>query len=334
MKIAELPFQERPAIEVLALDRDDEDPEYAGYGWARVPRLWLEAEDGGGRRRIDDALVLAIHAADDGEPLADDVVLAFELDGGDRAVTVLASDFLERWLPRLPREPGAVVLAMCNPHRAVLRAPAAATAPIYCALGDVRAWLDLDDLGDRIRLAAGSWRRLGDVSTELERAPAPVISDDDKLTYAGLYVLKKMDLKPKDGGITIPIVLPPDMSQLDDVLQHLGVEGYVELNQRKDRWDITKKGIAYLGRVMDEAGELIDEFDDEELEDVVAELRRRNLDPYRARFIWGWYDGEFDDLVQFQEQRGVRPIERMWSFYLMGDRFWAELARELKSDWD
>jgi len=155
MTIAELPFHERPALELLALDQDRDEPvhDYAGYGWARIDRLWL-ASDTAPPRQVDDALVLALHSADDGEVLATDIELELELP--DRPpVTVLASMFLERWLPRLPTA-SAIVLALCNPHRATLRPPGAAV-PIHYALGDVVAWLELDDRGDRIRLAADTW---------------------------------------------------------------------------------------------------------------------------------------------------------------------------------
>lgn len=159
-----------------------------------------------------------------------------------------------------------------------------------------------------------------------------VLDEDTKKTYAGLYILKKMDLKPEDGGVKFPIVLPSEIAALEDVLHHLVIEGHCVMNTKKDRYDLTKQGIAYLGRAIDEATDLMDEFDDDELPDVVAELRARNLDPLRARFIWGWYDGEFDDLVQWQEQRGLKPVERMWGFYLMGDDFWAELAKDLEGE--
>ena len=153
--IAELPFRERPEIEVLHLDEDRDVPDldYAGYGWARVDRLWLADE--AGVRSADDALVLALHSADDGEPLADDLELEFEL-GPDRSVLVLASMFLATWLPRLPRDPAAIVLAMCNPHRASIRSPAI-SAPLYYALGDVDSWLELDDGGSRVWLTAPTW---------------------------------------------------------------------------------------------------------------------------------------------------------------------------------
>lgn len=163
MKISELPFHERPAVELLALDRDA-DPDYAGYGWARIGPLFLSA--GRRPRRLDDALVIAVHASDDGPALTDDVELTFELppdgapgggpDGGK--VRVHASAFLERWLPALPRAP-VIALAMCNPRRATLRRIATAAAPVHYGIGDVRAWLDPAH-GGRIRLAADEWRTL------------------------------------------------------------------------------------------------------------------------------------------------------------------------------
>jgi hypothetical protein len=326
--IAELPFRERPVIELLALDRDEPDPEYAGYGWARVPRVWLD--DGRALRPIDDVLVVAIHADDHGDALPDDVELEFDLPDG-RTAEVLASDFLERWLPRLPSDVSAIVLAMCNPHRAMLRIPHDATVPVHHALGDVFAWIDPDH-GDRIRLAADAWRTLRPVSTALQKTgpTKPFDDDEKKQTLAGLYVLKKMDLKSDEGGMTFPVVLPSELQPLDEVLQQLAVDDYVVINHKKSRWDLTKKGIEYLGRVIDEATDLIDEFDEDELPEVVEELQRRRIDLIRARFIWGWYDGEFDDLVQWQEQRGVKPVERMWAFYLMSDEFWNELAVELE----
>jgi len=319
LKIADLPFRERPVIELLALDRDD-DPDYAGYGWAKVERVWLESPHW--RRRLDDALLIAIHAADDGAPQDRDVELDFEVDH-QLVASADASAFLAHWLPKLPAAKH-VVLVMCNPHRAQLAVPG-----VHYGAGDVRAWLDP---GDRIRLTADAWRMVRRVSTELEKRPGAAISDEDKMTYAGLYILKKLDLKPEEGGLTFPGVLPSELSPLDEVLQQLAVDEMVLLNTKKNRWDLTKKGIAYLGRVIDEATDLIDEFDEDEMEDVVEELKRRRIDPLRARFVWGWYDGEFDDLVHWQEQRGVKPVERMWAFYLMSDEFWNELADEIEGE--
>ncbi|WP_437316476.1 hypothetical protein [Sorangium sp. So ce385] len=157
----------------------------------------------------------------------------------------------------------------------------------------------------------------------------PIVSREQKLVYAGIYVLKKMDLKPADGGMEFPIVLPPELSPLEDVLQELVNADLIEVNRRKARFEVTKKGLAYLGEIIDEAEALVDEFDDESLEDAVAELRRRNVDVLRARFLWGWYDGELDDLVLFQQRRGATPVEPWWADYLMSDAFY----EALKSDY-
>lgn len=155
------------------------------------------------------------------------------------------------------------------------------------------------------------------------------MTDEQKQTYAGLWILKKLDLDPKDGGIDFPVVLPAELAPLDEVLQQLAVDDLISINAKKGRYELTKQGSAYLARTIDEATALLDEFDDAEPHEMVAELRRRNLDPMRARFLWGWYEGELDDLVAFQAERGVSPIERMWGFYLMSDEFYAELAKDL-----
>lgn len=158
------------------------------------------------------------------------------------------------------------------------------------------------------------------------------LDDESKQFYAGLYLLKKLDLKAADGGMELPVVLPSELSPLDEVLQEMAVADLVKINSKRGRWELTQAGLALLADCIDEAEALIEEFDDEELPDVLAELERRRLDVFRARFLWGWFDGEFDDLVAFQRQRGVSPVETLWAFYLTSDAFYAELARDLEGD--
>ena len=166
--IADLPFHERPVLELLhlAAHRVAPDRDYAGYGWARVPRVWLTTPMEAARP-VDDALVLALHSADDAEVLADDIELYFELDA-QVPVTVLASRFLARWLPRLPQDAAALVLVLCNPHHAILPpfpvpllplAPLPLTAvPVFYAHGDVESWLERTAAGDhRLELLAPAW---------------------------------------------------------------------------------------------------------------------------------------------------------------------------------
>ncbi|HEY5949203.1 MAG TPA: hypothetical protein VIV40_27105 [Kofleriaceae bacterium] len=163
--------------------------------------------------------------------------------------------------------------------------------------------------------------------TALERSQ-PLVGEEQKQTLVGLWLLKKLDLEPKDGGMEFPVVLPSELEPLNDYLQTLAVQGYIEINSKKERYELTKPGIAYLGEVIDEAQAMVEDLDELETEDAVAELRARKLDLIRARFLWGWYEGEFDDLVLFQERRGVEPIERMWAFYLTSDDFFRELAKD------
>lgn len=169
-------------------------------------------------------------------------------------------------------------------------------------------------------------------ATALVKDAAPALSEEEKQFYAGLYLLKKLDLKPADGGMELPVVLPSELSPLDEALQEMAVIDLVSINAKRGRWELTKAGLAHLAEHIDEAEQLIEEFDDEELPDVLAELERRNLDVFRARFLWGWFDGELDDLVLFQRRRGVTPVETLWAFYLMSDAFYAELAKDLDGE--
>lgn len=175
--IGELPLSRRPLYELLGFEdgRDEVSAEYAGYGWCRPARIWLDDGSGEAPLRIDAPLVVAVHAADeaDDEP-PDDVILEFAPPQGGEAegapVRVRLSAFLERWLPALPGR-GPVVLSMCNPRRATVR-PAAALGerPLYYALGDVESWLDEPEdpsapgvlLGEDERRAGGTIRLLAE----------------------------------------------------------------------------------------------------------------------------------------------------------------------------
>ena len=157
--VLDLPFRERPIRELLNLTehRDLPQRDFAGYGWARVPEIWLEA--GENVERVEDALVLALHTPDDIAPTPDDVApttddveLYFEVPGDQ--VTVDASLFFAKWLPKLPRA-GAIVLALCNPQHVRLRLPTNIT--VHYALGDVESWRE----DERIILSSdGSWAKV------------------------------------------------------------------------------------------------------------------------------------------------------------------------------
>jgi len=158
IRIDELPFRQRPPLELLHLDEERHAPDagYAGFGWCRVAAV--ELADAAGARSLADAVIVAVHTPDDAEPVDGDLELEFELEPGGASVTVLLSDFLVRWLPRLRGDARAIVLCACNPHRTSLPRPLAAGAtPLWYAHGDVESWLDEDG---RLRLVAGAWKEL------------------------------------------------------------------------------------------------------------------------------------------------------------------------------
>lgn len=158
------------------------------------------------------------------------------------------------------------------------------------------------------------------------------VSHPHKLVYAGIYVLKKMDLKPADGGIRVPALLDSSYSPLEEVMERLQLDGYVEIDRKSQSYRLTKRGSAYIGSLIDEAEGYVDEFDEQEVADVVDELRARNLDPLRVRFLWGWYQGEFDDVEQFQRRRGFIEVEPEWPAFVTGDDFYENLELDLGGD--
>jgi hypothetical protein len=168
--IAALPFRERGALELLNLDvhREAPDPDYAGYGFARVEGVGLEQRDGAPMRLVREPLLIAVHSADEPEALSDDIELAFvvpEVAPGYE-VSVLLSDFLRIWLPLLLAPPPGqtpaavrpIVLVVCNPHHARIARPlAAGGAAVHYPAGDVESWLELDAGPAGLRLVADAW---------------------------------------------------------------------------------------------------------------------------------------------------------------------------------
>ena len=71
-------------------------------------------------REIVNALVIGAHARDDAPGYPDDIELSFELSA-DEAVTVMLSDFLATWIPRLPESVPAIVLVADKPFRVLCK---------------------------------------------------------------------------------------------------------------------------------------------------------------------------------------------------------------------
>ncbi len=127
----------------------------------------------------------------------------------------------------------------------------------------------------------------------------------------------------------MPVVLPPALMPFEPVLERLAVEELVEIDRKRGEYRLTQRGLDAIGLHIDEAEGYIEEFDDLEVEQMLGILRQRNVDPMRVRFLWGWYQGEFDDPVVFQQRRGVPVIERDWASYVQSDAFFAAIAEDL-----
>ena len=168
------------------------------------------------------------------------------------------------------------------------------------------------------------------------------VTEDKRQTYCELIVLKLMDLGPDDGGVEFPRDLPAELSPLQNILQELRFKGLIEIVAKKrgalaalrgkakeEHYALTPAGVEHLGRVIDEAEGYVTEYDEMETSDMVADAQSRKRDPVRIRFLWGWFEGEFDDLALFQERRSIDPVERLWAYYMTSNEFWDEILKDL-----
>lgn len=185
-RIAELPLRERDALDLLHLrvHRDVPDPDYTGYGFARVDAIRLESRDGSAPIVVRDGLLVAVHSTEAPAPLPlpGDIELEFVIaepasdPAGEYSVTVLLSAFLDHWLPRLGDGERPVVLVVCNPNRTSLVRPrSAGRAPFHHPLGDVESWLEVERGRRWPCLVADAWRLAEaemDTNSQEERAHA------------------------------------------------------------------------------------------------------------------------------------------------------------------
>jgi hypothetical protein len=151
-KIADIPFVERDAARLLALDVDrvSPDADYAGFGWTAVDEVVLTAPDRGDIV-VQRPVVVALHSADE-QPDDGGLDLLFEV--GDQSLVVGLAAFTPHMLARLPAD-RPIVLALCNPKRVAIAGRDAVT--IHWAHGDVTSWLDDPTGTPRLRLTARRW---------------------------------------------------------------------------------------------------------------------------------------------------------------------------------
>lgn len=170
------------------------------------------------------------------------------------------------------------------------------------------------------------------------------LTEEKKQTYTELVLLKLLDMAPDEGGLELPVDLPSELTPIQEHLQNLRFNGFIEVaakprkafaalrgKPKEEFYKLTDKGIEYLGKVIDEAEGYVARFEEHEVHEMVDEAVAMKLDPERIRFLWGWYQGEFDDLAVFQERRGLDPVERLWAYYLTSEDFFAEVMSDLEA---
>lgn len=167
--LAQLPFERQEPLALLGLgdpSRLEVDPDYYGYGWARIAHVALESP-GSGLVVIANALVLALHTPDPdpNTPTQQEPNAALELEfwvdhnGEEVAVQVSWERFAEVHVSPLLRADEDLVLALCNPDALTVCRPVGLRGPMHYADGDVTAWSDSFASGpDQIRLQAPRWR--------------------------------------------------------------------------------------------------------------------------------------------------------------------------------
>lgn len=110
------------------------------------------------------------------------------------------------------------------------------------------------------------------------------------------------------------------------------MDGLLEIDRKKQRYKLTRAGLDTIAVLIDEIEQIIEEFDEAEIDETIRTLRARGRDVLRVRFLWGWYDGEFDDVVAYQRRRGLHPIEVDWPAFITSPAFFEDLAQDLDVD--
>lgn len=160
----------------------------------------------------------------------------------------------------------------------------------------------------------------------------PPLDEEQRHYYAGIYALKMIDLGAAKGGADLPVLPTPQTAPLEPVLDALHMDGLLEIDRKKQRYKLTRAGLDAIAVLIDEIEQIIEEFDEAEIDETIRTLRARGRDVLRVRFLWGWYDGEFDDVVAYQRRRGLHPIEADWPAFITSPVFFEDLARDLDVD--
>ncbi len=153
------------------------------------------------------------------------------------------------------------------------------------------------------------------------------------MKYAGMYVLKLIDLPPKEGGHIFEVPLALEDEHLEPVLDDLLFHGLIDIDTVRTCYVLTQDGRNYVDKLIGEVEAYIDKYQEFEPTTKVNLMRRDNINPLRARFLWGLYDGEFDDLNEWQDNWQINPAERVddWRFVITRKEFYDMLFEHINN---
>jgi hypothetical protein len=367
--LRDIPFPYRDLEDLLVLSRVGEHvrkplKDDVRYGFGFTEQIRLISTKTGYSEEVKQVLLIALHSSEDPNPYENDIDVEFALtDLGWASQDYFAplTRFLELRFEEIQMTFEAVIMVVCNfEQRTLSFPPCMKSYPVYYAKGEVTSFInvDHDEYGqitwvdkDSLRLEAKQWIKWQGDSTDpisdqsVSSSPEHPSSsskkeytmdaayfEEQKLIYAGMWVLKMLDIGPKQGGLFVEVPLPPEYDFAEEIFDYLIDENLIFINEKKACYDLTDEGMDYIRRIIHEAEALVDEFQDEELEDMLEELEERHIDLLRSRFLWGLYHGEFDNVVLFQQQRGMQPVERNWARFITSNEFFENLMLDLEID--
>ncbi len=149
------------------------------------------------------------------------------------------------------------------------------------------------------------------------------------VNYAGIYILKKMDISDDSGGHVFEVPLSGIDEHLEPVMDDLLFNDLVKIDTVNICYKISDKGRDYIDSLIDEIEGYIDRYEDFDPQAKVNLMKRDRVNPLRVRFLWGLYDGEFDDFNQWQDNLGITDKIKDWQTIIVKKEFYDILFEEI-----
>ena len=151
------------------------------------------------------------------------------------------------------------------------------------------------------------------------------------MKYAGMYILKKIDLPPDEGGHPFEVPLTGLDEHMEPILDDLMFHGLIDIDTVKTQYVLTADGTDYIHKLIDEIEGYINKYQDFEPTTRVNLMKRDRINPLRARFLWGLYDGEFDNFDQWQENWGITAENKIddWRDVITSKPFYDMLFEDI-----